>query len=135
MPKKLTSSTTTTATSRSKKTKVITSSTSSSATGYSSIAAPEPSSSTEKESTISPNVLLEKIHKLDPKDHITIGTILRKYPSVKLNENKGGIVVNISTLPTEALEEIQKYVDYLSVQQNVLTKIENETNEYKQFFQ
>ena len=133
MPKKLTSSTTTTATSRSKKTKVITSS--STSTGYSSIAAPEPSSSTEKESTISPNVLLEKIHKLDPKDHITIGTILRKYPSVKLNENKGGIVVNISTLPTEALEEIQKYVDYLSVQQNVLTKIENETNEYKQFFQ
>lgn len=132
MPKKLTSSTTTTATSRSKKTKVITSS--SSATGYSSIAA-QPSLSTEKGTTISPNVLLEKIHKLDPKDHITIGTILRKYPSVKLNENKGGIVVNISTLPTEALEEIQKYVDYLSVQQNVLTKIENETNEYKQFFQ
>jgi hypothetical protein len=130
MPKKLTSSTTTTATSRSKKTKVITSST---ATGDSSII--EPLSSTEKESTISPNVLLEKIHKLDPKDHITVGTILRKYPSVKLNENKGGIVVNISTLPTEALEEIQKYVDYLSVQHNVLTKIENETNEYKQFFQ
>jgi len=129
MPKKLTSSTTTTTTSRAKKTKVITSST---ATGDSSITA---SSSTEKESTISPNVLLEKIHKLDPKDHITVGTILRKYPSVKLNENKGGIVVNISTLPTEALEEIQKYVDYLSVQQNVLTKIENETNEYKQFFQ
>jgi len=126
MPKKLTSSTTTTATSRAKKTKVITSST---ATGDSSNTAPS------NGSTISPNVLLEKIHKLDPKDHITVGTILRKYPSVKLNENKGGIVVNISTLPTEALEEIQKYVDYLSVQQNVLTKIENETNEYKQFFQ
>ena len=132
MPKKLTSSTTTTATSRAKKTKVITSYTATS-TEDSSIRAP--SSSTEKESTISPNVLLEKIHKLDPKDHITVGTILRKYPSVELNENKGGIVVNISTLPTEALEEIQKYVDYLSVQQNVLTKIENETNEYKQFFQ
>ena len=131
MPRKLTSSTTTTATTRAKKTKVITSSLpSSTATGDSSITA-----STEKGSTISPNVLLEKIHKLDPKDHITVGTILRKYPSVKLNENKGGIVVNISTLPTEALEEIQKYVDYLSVQQNVLTKIENETNEYKQFFQ
>ena len=128
MPKKLTSSTTTTATSRAKKTKVITSSTATS-TEDSSITAPS------NGSTISPNVLLEKIHKLDPKDHITVGTILRKYPSVKLNENKGGIVVNISTLPTEALEEIQKYVDYLSVQQNVLTKIENETNEYKQFFQ
>ena len=130
MPRKLTSSTTTTSTSRAKKTKVITSSVSSStATGDSSITAPS------NGSTISPNVLLEKIHKLDPKDHVTVGTILRKYPSVKLNENKGGIVVNISTLPTEALEEIQKYVDYLSVQQNVLTKIENETNEYKQFFQ
>lgn len=118
MPKKLTSATTITTTSRDKKTKSSTEENTSSTT-----------------STISPNVLLQNIHKLDTKYHITVGTILRKYPSVKLNENKGGIVVNISTLPTEALEEIQKYVDYLSVQQNVLTKIENETNEYKQFFQ
>jgi hypothetical protein len=84
---------------------------------------------------ISYNVLLQKIHSLEPKEHIVIGTILRKYPSVKLNENKGGIMINISTLPEEAIEEVQKYIEYLNTQQTILNKIENETNEYKQYFQ
>ena len=35
----------------------------------------------------------------------------------------------------EALEEIQKFVEYIRDQQKVLAKIENETNTYKQFFQ
>jgi hypothetical protein len=64
-----------------------------------------------------------------------IGTILRKYPLVKLNENKGGIMINISTLPDEAIEEVQKYMEYFKTQQTILNKIENETNEYKQYFQ
>ena len=86
-------------------------------------------------STINRSTLLQKIHYLDPKEHITIGTILRKYPQVKLNENKGGIVINMATIPDEALEEIEKFVEYISDQQKVLAKIENETNTYKQFFQ
>jgi hypothetical protein len=41
----------------------------------------------------------------------------------------------MATIPTEAMEEIQKYVEYLNIQNNVLMKIENEKNEYKQYFQ
>jgi len=74
------------------------------------------------------NDLLQKIHALEQKEHIVIGTILRKYPSVKLNENKGGIMINISTLPNEAMEEVQKYMEYINTQQNILKKIENEAN-------
>lgn len=84
---------------------------------------------------LSSNNLLQKINSLEPKHHIMIGTILRKYPVVKLNENKGGIVVNMSTIPQEAKEELQKYVEYLNEQQSLLSKIENQTNEYKQYFQ
>jgi len=86
-------------------------------------------------STVNRAVLLQSIHSLEPKEHITIGTILRKYQQVKLNENKGGIVINMATIPDEALEEIQKFVEYIRDQQKVLAKIENETNTYKQFFQ
>ena len=32
--------------------------------------------------------ILEEIHHLDSSNHIVIGTILRKYPKVKLNESK-----------------------------------------------
>ena len=79
--------------------------------------------------------MIQKISALDAKEHIIIGTILRKYPSVKLNENKGGVMVNVSTLPEDAIREIEKYLNYLETQQSVLNKIESQTNEYKQYFQ
>ena len=79
--------------------------------------------------------LIQKISALESKDHIVIGTILRKYPTVKLNENKGGVMVNIATVPDDAIQEIEKYLSYISTQQTVLNKIESETNEYKQYFQ
>jgi hypothetical protein len=91
--------------------------------------------STANSSTVNRTTLLQSIHAMEPKEHITIGTILRKYHQVKLNENKGGIVINMATIPDEALEEIQKFVEYIHDQQKVLAKIENETNTYKQFFQ
>ena len=86
-------------------------------------------------STVNRAALLQSIHSLEPKEHITIGTILRKYQQVKLNENKGGIMVNLAMVPDEAIQEIQKYIDYLGTQKTVLHKIESETNEYKQYFQ
>jgi hypothetical protein len=79
--------------------------------------------------------MIQKISTLEPKEHIVIGTILRKYPSVKLNENKGGVMVNIATVPEEAIQEIEKYLSYINTQQTVLNKIESQTNEYKQYFQ
>jgi hypothetical protein len=81
------------------------------------------------------SAMIQKISALDAKEHIIIGTILRKYPSVKLNENKGGVMVNVSTLPEDAIREIEKYLNYLETQQSVLNKIESQTNEYKQYFQ
>jgi hypothetical protein len=80
------------------------------------------------------STIIQKISALDPKEHIIIGTILRKYPSVKLNENKGGVMVNVSTLPEEAIQEIEKYLSYIETQHSVLNKIESQTNEYKQYF-
>jgi hypothetical protein len=79
--------------------------------------------------------LTQKISNLEHKDHLIIGAILRKYQTVKLNENKGGIMVNLAMVPDEAIQEIQKYIDYLGTQKTVLHKIESETNEYKQYFQ
>ena len=79
--------------------------------------------------------MIQKISALETKEHIVIGTILRKYPSVKLNENKCGVMVNLATVPDEAIQEIEKYLSYINTQQTVLNKIESQTNEYKQYFQ
>ena len=81
------------------------------------------------------SIMLQKIKSLEPKEHIVIGTILRKYPTVKLNENKGGVMVNIATVPDAAIQEIEKYLSYINTQETVLNKIESQTNEYKQYFQ
>jgi len=78
--------------------------------------------------------LIEQIHSMDPKEHIVIGTILRKYQTVKLNENKSGLMINMNTVPIEALNEIRTYLDYIRTQNNVLQKIEEETKELKKGF-
>lgn len=75
--------------------------------------------------------ILNEIHQLDVSKHIVIGTILRKNPKVKLNENKNGIMVNITTLPEEVGQEIIQYLDYLKKQECVLNKIEEETDNMK----
>ena len=78
-----------------------------------------------------PTELVNEIRGLDPSKHVVIGTILRKFPKIKLNENKNGIMINVSTLPGEAVEEITKYMDFLKKQQTILSKIEEETDECK----
>ena len=74
---------------------------------------------------------LEKIHTMDKDKHIVIGSILRKYNAVKLNENKNGIMINTSTIPKDAHEEIQQYLDYLDQQQIYLQKLEKEKDDCK----
>jgi hypothetical protein len=70
---------------------------------------------------------------MDRENHIVIGSILRKYNKIKLNENKNGIMINVSTIPDEAIEELTKYLDYIDTQQIFLQKVEKEKDDCKQF--
>jgi len=76
--------------------------------------------------------IINEIHQLDADKHIVIGTILRKNPKVKLNENKNGIMVNVSMIQEETTNEILRYLEYLKKQESVLNKIEEETDNMKQ---
>jgi len=60
--------------------------------------------------------------------------ILKKNPAIKLNENKSGIFVNISFLPNESIEEIEKYVKYVGDQESELNLLENQKQEFKNTF-
>ena len=77
--------------------------------------------------------ILNKISVMDKENHIVIGSILRKYNKIKLNENKNGIMINVSTIPIEAIEELTKYLDYIESQQTFLQKVEQEKNDCKQY--
>ena len=75
--------------------------------------------------------LKNKIEKMDEIHQLHIGSILRQHPEIKLNSNKSGILVNLTTIPETILEEIDKYVDYIIEQEKTLIQVENKTEDLK----
>ena len=79
-------------------------------------------------------LLKDKIEKMTKMQQLDILRILKKNPAIKLNENKSGIFVNISFLPNDAIEEIEKYVKYICDQESELNLLENQKQEFKNTF-
>ena len=67
----------------------------------------------------------EKIESMNKENQIEILKLLKKNATVKLNENKSGTFVNLSYLPDEVVEDIQKYIEYINVQENNLQSTES----------
>jgi hypothetical protein len=61
---------------------------------------------------------------------------LKSSPDVKLNENKSGVYVNLSFLPTDVIPKIQDYLVYVKDQENALRSIETQKQDYvKTYFE
>ena len=92
------------------------------------------SSDIQKE--IQKEVLLEtlkkKIEGLDKHHHIEILKILKKNENIKLNENKNGIYINMSFIPQETINEIQKYLLFVQDQEESLLAVEYQKKEFEQ---
>ena len=92
-------------------------------------------SSTLPEDITAKEQLLESmknnIEKMGKIQHLEILKILKKYPAVKLNENRNGVYINVSYLPDEVIEELQKFLDYMKEQESNLELIESQKEEYK----
>ena len=76
-------------------------------------------------------MLKMKIEKMNKKHHIEILKILKRFTNVKLNENKSGVYINLVFLPSEALEEIHKYLSYIDQQESSIMTLETQKEEYK----
>lgn len=75
----------------------------------------------------------QKIDAMDEKHHLHIGSILRKNQQIKLNSNKTGTLVNLSIVPSETIDDILKYLNYVSDQEYSISKMESSAEELKQF--
>lgn len=75
-----------------------------------------------------------KIESMDKLHHIEILKILKKSSSIKLNENKSGIFVNLSFLSPTTLEEIKQYINYINVQETSISHLETQCDEFKNTF-
>ena len=70
---------------------------------------------------------LEHIHQL----HILE---ILKNQKVSFTENANGVFVNMTTIPKQILEHIQKYLKYVKIQENHLDEIETTKENYKKSF-
>jgi hypothetical protein len=67
-------------------------------------------------------------------NQLAILKILHKYPSVILNENNYGILVNLSELPDEVIAKIDTHVQYIYEQERLLEVTERKKDEYKSIY-
>ena len=69
--------------------------------------------------------LKSSVDKMNKFQHIEILRILKLNKTIKINENRNGIYINLSFLPIETILDIKKYVVYIEKQEDALEIVEN----------
>lgn len=77
--------------------------------------------------------LKTKIEQLNKKQQVDVLKILVKH-GIYVSENNNGIFFNLSSLNEEQLSHLNKYIDYVSDQEETLLEVENVKNELTQAF-
>ena len=67
----------------------------------------------------------DNIEKLDTNNHIDILRLLVKN-DVFINENKNGVFINLTDLSNDIINDMEKYIDYVSEQKIDLDYIEKQ---------
>jgi hypothetical protein len=62
-------------------------------------------------------IAIEKMNKIQ---HIEILKILKTNKTIKINENKNGVYVNLSFLSKHTINELEKYIQYIQDQTKIL---------------
>ena len=74
--------------------------------------------------------LKDSIEKMQKVNQIEVLHILKKQ-NAKLNENKNGILVNLTFLQKDVLKELCDYVKYVQEQESIINMDEAQKNEFK----
>ena len=54
--------------------------------------------------------------------------------NIQYSENRNGIFINLNKLPLNVINEIKKYIEYISIQEKNISNYENIKNEFKKDF-
>jgi len=73
----------------------------------------------------------DKIENMSKFHQLNILKILNNNKNVIINENKNGIHINLSDIDENIIEELHKYVSYVTTQENALNKDEQEKESIK----
>ena len=58
--------------------------------------------------------------------------IIREGDDISINENKNGFFINLTNLDNNIITKIEKYMEYIVLQENHLINIESQKKEYEQ---
>ena len=76
--------------------------------------------------------LKKTIEKYTEKQQEDILEILQENNDITVNENKNGLFINLSDIDSITLAKINKYIEYVTLQEKHLNTIEKKTKEYEQ---
>lgn len=79
-------------------------------------------------------LIKKKIESLDKSQQIEVLRIIKKNPSVTLNENKSGIYINLTFLPEDVLLDLQNFIQYTMDQEEILIPVESQKRDFKNTF-
>jgi hypothetical protein len=68
--------------------------------------------------------LSSAIEKMTSAQHVEILRIITTTDTIKINENRSGVYINMSLLSQDTIDAIQKYVNYLADQEAILAPVE-----------
>lgn len=78
-------------------------------------------------------LLKSRIERLEQHHHIEILRIITEN-KIKLSENKNGVFINMSFLPEQLIQLIEKYLEYIDEQKTSLKTVEYQKEEFKKSF-
>jgi len=79
------------------------------------------------------NYLRENIEKMNKFNQLEVLRIL-KNRNIHLNENKNGVLVNLTEVNNEIIQELETYVNYVNTQERNLSENEKQKEEIKNTF-
>jgi hypothetical protein len=80
------------------------------------------------------NNIREQIENMSKFNQIEILRVLTNYKDVIINENKYGIHINLSELPSKIINDLLMYIKYVNNQELYLNNAEKEKEKYKNTF-
>lgn len=76
----------------------------------------------------------ERIEIMPKHYQIEIGKLLISQYQCTHNENQNGIFINLSNISDEITEKLQKYIDYVNLQESQINQTEQQKDELKDMF-
>jgi hypothetical protein len=80
------------------------------------------------------NRIREKIESMPKFNQIEVLRILSKYNKIMLNENKYGVLVNMTDFEDEVIEKLKNYISYVNTQESNLSEVELQKENFKNIY-